>query len=482
MEYNDVREDDLRENPPDLGMFDSIRDIGYSVENAIADLLDNSISANAKNIIIDIKYDKDNSYIRIEDDGDGMDETRLYDALTFGKKVGLARFQNDLGRFGLGLKSASLSQGKRLTVSSRIQDQSTIGVWDTDLVNYRQKWVILTKPFGSTVHLLQPKLDDRSGTILVIEILDKLLNEKSESSELFYEKIRAVKEHLSLVFHRYLQATGDSRIKLVYQGSPLIPINPFEFPRISIKGKVKLLNNLVTVQSFILPHETKMSKADIKKANLEKGMTLNQGFYIYRANRLIVAGGWLNMSALRSIEPTKLCRIMIDIPNSLDELWGIDVKKSKALIPNEIYKDVETIVRNALRESENRYKHRSFAGNNPRPESTYIWFIRNTPRGKVYTINRAHPLILLLHKFADSIGKKEVISILEGLLKHIENNLPIMEIISDGALQIADISDKHEEIKVKTQKIAETYKTQMNLLGFSDNTINEILKKTDLFI
>ena len=152
---------------PDLGMFDSIRDMGYSVENAIADLIDNSLAAKSTLIYVDIVFDKDKSYIRIEDNGTGMNRTRLHEALTFGKKPKDVRDPNDLGRFGMGLKTASLSQGERLSVKTKFEGKEEIGVWDTDFVNNIAKaWAIKTLPFDSTRETFKPKIKSKSGTVM----------------------------------------------------------------------------------------------------------------------------------------------------------------------------------------------------------------------------------------------------------------------------------------------------------------------------
>ena len=467
--------------PPDLGLFDSMRDIGYSVENAIADLIDNSIAANSTEINIEIVFNGIDSYIRIENNGRGMTQAQLNEALTFGKKPDQKRVDSDLGRFGLGLKSASLSQGKRLSIFSHQNTEHSCGVWDTDLVK-ENGWFIRKVPFASTKEIIKPRLKVKKGTVLVIEDLDKLLNETADDSDLFYEKINAVCDHLSLVFHKFIQGKDVKKIKITYQGAILDPIDPFDFSKIMDKGRILLYNDQVNVQSFILPHETKMSKSELKKANLEKGMTQNQGFYIYRANRLIVSGGWLNMIKFRSIEPRKLCRIMIDIPNNLDEVWGIDVKKSKASIPNKVYSEVFNLVEKSITDSESKYIYRSGAKRPRNKENKWIWIIKNSGKGKVYEINRDHPLVEALRETLKNSKIKENEKMIDDLIDHIENNLPISEIIADVAMESADLSDNFQEKIAKTKKIAANYKRMMMSQGISETTINDILKETDLWI
>lgn len=467
---------------PDLGMFDSIRDMGYSVENAIADLIDNSLAAQSTQINIEIIFDKDKSYIRIEDNGTGMNKARLYEALTFGKKPKNNRAPEDLGRFGMGLKTASLSQGKRLSVSTRFEGNEEVGVWDTDFVNNIAKaWAIKTSPFQTTKDLLVPQIESQTGTVIVIEILDKLLNEKAEDSELFYKKIDAVGDHLSLIFHRFIQGNKVSPVSIYYQGNELRPIDPFAFKKITVKGEGRYFNDSVIVRAYILPHESKMSKADIKKASLENGFTFNQGFYVYRANRLIVCGGWLNMSDdLKSIEPTKLCRILIDIPNDLDGIWGIDVKKSKAVIPNTIYNEVEKIVKNTYESSKERYKHRSKRKSNRSETFKWIWEVRNTTKGKVYKINKKHPLVVQISEMEEKKDYKGLNKLIYSLIDHIELNLPVSEIIADGAMNQVDLSDMRDINKNKAKKVKDIFITKLMEKGHSEEYINKILEDSDL--
>lgn len=467
---------------PDLGMFDSIRDMGYSVENAIADLIDNSLAAKSTKIYIDIVFDKDKSYIRIEDNGKGMNRARLHEALTFGKKHKAIRDSDDLGRFGMGLKTASLSQGKRLSVKTVFESKEETGVWDTDFVNNVAKdWAIKTIPFDSTVELLKQKIKEKSGTVIVIEILDKLLNEKAEDSQLFYKKIDAVGDHLSLIFHRFIKGDIVKVADIYYQGNKLNPIDPFAFNKITVKGGSKFFNDSVKVKAYILPHESKMSPTDLKKAALENGFTFNQGFYLYRVNRLIVCGGWLNMSDdMKSVEPTKLCRIMVDIPNDLDNLWGIDVKKSKAIIPNSIFSEVEKIVRNAYESSRDRYLHRSQRKIDGTSSFTWIWEARNSAKGKVYKINKEHPLIKQISEMEEKKDFLDLKKLLYGLIDHIEINLPITEIISDGAMNQANLSDIIEDNKERLKKVTANFRKKLMDKGRSEEFINNLLSDSDL--
>jgi hypothetical protein len=474
-----MSENDFLALPPDLGMFESIRDVGYNVEHAIADLIDNSLAAEATIIIVDIVFDGKNSYIRIEDNGKGMSRSELNFALTFGRKPLDIRHPEDLGRFGMGLKAASLSQGKRVTVVSRQGANSEYGVWDTETVN-KKGWVIKMSPFDSTLRLIEPQIDSSSGTILIIEILDKLLNECDHEKLMFYRKLEGINDHLGLIFHRFISGLeGKSSVQIIYQNFPVLSIDPFSISKITINSQMKLYDDLVNVKSFILPHETKLSKGELLKASLRDGLTQNQGFFIYRVNRLIVCGGWLNMQEFKMIEPTKLCRIMIEIPNNLDDQWGIDIKKSRAIIPNQVYTEIKNLVKNTVDNSLDRYRHRSSIVKKGKAlKRTWIWSKTNSSKGILYKLNREHPLVNEILK--EKRDSKTIDTLIRSLLDLIEINLPVSEIIADGTMHQADISDLREANKNKLESIKKELTLAYRKQGLSDVTIEKILNETDL--
>lgn len=474
-----MSENDFLALPPDLGMFESIRDVGYNVEHAIADLIDNSLAAEATKIIVDIVFEGKDSYIRIEDNGKGMTRTELNFALTFGRKPEDIRHPEDLGRFGMGLKAASLSQGKRVTVASRQGANSEYGVWDTETVN-QKGWVIKMSPFDSTIRLIEPQIVTTSGTIIIIEILDKLLNECDHEKLMFYRKLERINDHLGLIFHRFISGLeGKRSVQIIYQNYPVLPIDPFCISKITINSQMQLYDDLVKVKSFILPHETKLSKGELLKASLRDGLTQNQGFFIYRVNRLIVCGGWLNMHEFKMIEPTKLCRIMIEIPNNLDDQWGIDIKKSRAMIPNQVYTEIKNLVKNTVDNSLDRYKHRSSIVKKEKAlKRTWIWSKTNGSKGIQYKLNRDHPLVIEILK--ENIDPKTIETLMKSLMDLIEINLPVSEIIADGTMHQADISDLREANKKKLETIKKELTVAYRKQGLSDVTIEKILNETDL--
>jgi len=310
-------------------LIESIRDIGYSLETAIADLVDNSISAGAKNInIFLINDDNKNPFLSVEDDGEGMTEDELLSAMRLGSKdPNTVRKKDDLGRFGLGLKTASFSQCRKLTVESNKSGKSTSMTWDLDLVKEKNSWVVRKN---------YPE-ENKLGTRIIWEKIDRTnLEINSVYTNLILNNIR---EHLSLVFHRFIDGISSSKkVNISINGNLLESYNPFNENNLAtIKSEKRFYTykgGNIKIQSYILPSRLKIDHEEWRKYEGEGGYAKNQGFYVYRANRLIIKGTWFGL--LKKSEFTKLCRVRIDIDNDLDTDWKIDVKKSKASPPKQI--------------------------------------------------------------------------------------------------------------------------------------------------
>jgi hypothetical protein len=322
--------------PSAASMIENLRSFGYSPEEAIADIVDNSVSANASNIHIDIKWHGTDSYIAIRDDGDGMTENELIQAMRPGSKnPSLTRADNDLGRFGMGLKSASFSIGKELTVYSKKNETESIRRWSLDHVAKLNKWKILKcKKEGS---LNTRTVDSDSGTAVVIEHLDRLLgldgSQTIISDEDFYRIAEQISFHLSLVFHKYI---NNNSIALYFNGREIKPFDPhfgFDgdplFESDSRSGGIEIF-------SFIVPREDELPIPTQRLIKRTTGFTQMQGIYIYRGDRLISYGGWLNLGRRQQMkinDDYALGRVVVKLSNSEDKNWRIDIKKSTAHPP-----------------------------------------------------------------------------------------------------------------------------------------------------
>ena len=202
-------------------MIASMRAMGYDLPMAIADLIDNSISANARNIWIKYQWIGQDSWIYILDDGRGMTEETLKEAMRLGSQSpNEERNPEDLGRFGLGLKTASFSQCKILTVHTKTQEgEISTRCWNLDHVERSKKWELSTVVKDDTSELLSPINDLPHGTIILWQKLDRVIDvsniDDDEARNVFYEKfLVGVKPYLEMIFHRYLSPPINLSINL----------------------------------------------------------------------------------------------------------------------------------------------------------------------------------------------------------------------------------------------------------------------------
>lgn len=384
---------------PDAPMLiESMRDIGYSLETALADIVDNSITANARQI--DIFADTTDSAPRIGvlDDGIGMTEAQLMDAMKPGSRNPLeARPGADLGRFGLGLKIASFSQCRRLTVVTRCEGVTTVAVWDLDYVAHEQDWLILVPETWGDI----PWVDQlgESGTLVIWEDLDRLVDQNVPAGEAAHrryvlKRIDDAREHLELVFHRFLSGEkGLARVRIALNGRGLAPFDPFHSTHpATVWGQVETIQvagEKVRVQAFTLPHFTKVEPAEWERYAGRAGYVKNQGFYVYREKRLIINGTWFGLT--RQTELTKLCRVRIDMPNGLDSQWKIDVKKASAQPPYHVRQRLRSIIEAMGAPSRRVYRGRGAKlvtdGRLP------VWN-RIQEHGEItYRVNSEHPVV-----------------------------------------------------------------------------------------
>lgn len=351
--------------PDARNLMESTRSIGYSLPAAVADIVDNSIAAGAACVQIDTPTGNDRRLL-ILDDGVGMDKDELFVAMRYGSRfVHEQRREGDLGRFGLGLKMASLSQCRCLTVLSKKKDGTIVGArWDLDhIAESAHQWalLVLSSRDINKVPWADKLSQQESGTLVVWEKLDQLLKGIKERGlpEVLVERTEELMDHLSLVFHRYLEGEGGSNLTIEFNGGALEPADPF-LKKLSQRpfapdtyhcGKDKIL-----IQPFILPHPKLLSAEDKRRAgDLQK----DQGFYVYRNKRLVIWGTWFRLS--RKLELSKLARVMVDIPASadIDDQWSLDVKKSNATIPEELKESLRAVVRRLSDRSGQVWKRRA---------------------------------------------------------------------------------------------------------------------------
>lgn len=428
-----------RKAPPRaMAMLESLRGLGYSTAAAIADIVDNSVSAGANEVCIFFKWDDANSRVEILDDGCGMSDAELEGAMRLGDKdPRTTRDVRDLGRFGMGLKTASFSQCRRLTVASVKDGIQSCLRWDLDALAVipESDWLLFEGPAdGSQAYLAG--LDGRkAGTLVLWETLDRIVTADSTADN-FNDLIDNVESHLAMVFHRLLQGPRQ-RLKLLINNRAIAPWDPFMSghpakPWTSPVTHHQTDYGTVSVQCHVLPHRDKLTNAEFDENAGPGGWTAQQGFYVYRNERLLVAGGWLGLGNARAWnreEAHRLARIRLDIPNTADADWKIDVRKSTARPPVSLRSWLTRLAENTRERARRAFAFRGssapFAGNQPIEQA---WRVERLRSGIRYRIDESHPSVAAVMERAD-----ELQPLLKSMLRVIEETVPVQRIWLDTA-------------------------------------------------
>jgi hypothetical protein len=347
----------------------SLRDIGYELPSAIADLVDNSIDANARRVDITFQSDGPRSWVRVVDDGIGMSPTGLDEAMRYGSDAQYAA--RALGHFGLGLKTASLSQCRRLTVATRSGGAARVAIrrWDLDVVVARNSWDLERVSQSNAPDQVRAVLPRERGTVVLWENLDRLLPRRPTpgiTDRVLRTAVEDVRQHLAMVFHRFLSgeafATRD-RMKITVDGEPLEPWDPFArdephtraLPRQTLSIQSDEAPIELDVAPFILPAQQLFSSADAhRRAAGPNRWNRHQGFYVYRRDRLLQAGGWNRLRTLD--EHAKLARIAVDLPIGEEQRFGVDVAKMRVNFPEDLRPELRAIAAGAVAVAQERYR------------------------------------------------------------------------------------------------------------------------------
>jgi len=410
--------------PEASSMIETFRAIGYSIETAIADIIDNSITAGAKNIWVDYDWKGSKTTLSILDDGNGMNHEQLIQAMRPGSKNPLAkRDKDDLGRFGLGLKTASFSQSRKFTVFSKAEDYNHVfWTWDLDYINQVQAWKLIR--YIPNEDFWVKKIEHlKTGTFVIWWDLDRVTNGMKEDNEEAKSKfliiMEAVKCHISMVFHRFI----DDGLKIYLRDRIIKSWDPFMIGVDGLQSKPETIleDGTIRLKGFVLPHRSKLS---IDQYNDGKGpkdsWTAHQGFYVYRNRRLLVSGDWLGLFK-REIH-YDLCRIQIDLPNNFDDDWQIDIKKSIARPPSKYIEQILAITKEVRNQAVEVYRHKGKVLKRKLASDEYypFWEERVRHGKRFYKINRKHPILIdLLTKSGDL--KFEI----EKAIQFIEETIPV---------------------------------------------------------
>lgn len=389
-------------NPHPGGTIESFKSLGYTLEAAIADLVDNSITAQASHIDVMFTWDGRNSWIAVTDNGNGMTEAELVTAMTIAAKgPSSSRGPKDLGRFGMGLKTASFSQARQLIVATApAEGHRVIRAWDLDLVMKSGEWRLLKEAEPAHTAILD-SLWAGKGTVVLWKHLHRFdLAEISAddvpSQKHFYEEIRRVEPHLGMVFSRFLN--GKRGIILTVNGNTVQSWDPFlgnqRFVQLLPAEHIPIGGYTMDVEGFVLPHPRHLSEEQAAQASGPRGWLDQQGFYVYRRDRLIVAGDWLGIRSFRKEDKYMLARIAVDIPAELDSEWGIDVRKSATVPPLAARSHLQRIGTETRRRAASVLSHRGrIAAREHGADFIYVWTVQKRNGQVICRINRKHPLV-----------------------------------------------------------------------------------------
>ena len=455
--------------PKPSSLLESLSDIGYSLGTALADLVDNSITAQAKTIEIFSSVGESSPKMGVLDNGHGMDEDALIEAMRLGTKSPLEeRTKSDLGRFGLGLKTASFSQCRVVTVVSCRDGRTAIARWDLNRIAESEKWAVE----------LPDNLDgipwaDRlgcQGTLIVWDDLRLVRDEgiPESATEDFNRQLNDASNHLELVFHRFLSGEIRGRKTQIFLNNrALKPFDPFYSSHpATIQGPdetIQFAGGSVIVKAFTLPHHSNVSPDEWEGYAGPEGYLRNQGFYVYREGRLIIHGTWFGLA--RQQEITKLARVRVDMPNSLDSVWRIDVKKASAQLPPGVRRRLRQIIEPLAEASRRIYTAR---GRRLTESSLVPVWSRIQDKGTIsYRVNTDHPVVAnLLDRAPADLG--------EDLKRFIETTgaaLPLDALLADLGANPNSVVNSPTSDETLRDAALTTYEHLLNLLGSEDDAL-----------
>ena len=419
-------------------MLEALRGLGYSTAAALADIIDNSISAGSTEVRIDFAWAGAGSRLSVLDDGRGMDDASLDSAMRLGDKNPLdARDPNDLGRFGMGLKTASFSQCRRLTVASVRNGSRSCLRWDLDALaaNPDGGWLLFEGPAVGSESFLEPLSGRQSGTLVVWESLDRIVT-AGYAAEDFVDLIDRVEAQLAMTFHRLLQGP-QARLHVLLNGRSVAPWDPFlsghpAKPWDSPVARQRTAEGLVSVECHVLPHKDKLSAGEFESGAGPEGWNAQQGFYVYRNERLLVAGGWLGLGQGRAWnreESYRLARLRLDIPNTADAAWKIDIRKATARPPVSLRPWLTALAEDTRGRARKVFAFRGSpvqrVGGAPVEQA---WRAEHARTGVRYRIDRKHPAIA-----AALDAAAEQAPFVRAMLRVIEETVPVQRIWLDTA-------------------------------------------------
>ena len=500
------------ENPPRANyLMGSMRFMGYSFCDAVADVIDNSISAGAKNIkVLFPKTPDESPFVGILDDGHGMSDKELLNAMCYGSQSNeKARAENDLGRFGLGMKSASLSQCKKMTVVSKKKNIINAYRWDYDEVSKNAnegKWYVLKLSNDEIAELPCyeefSEMNSDSGTLVVWEDFDVIRKANggqefqplTEHRDELIGKIGANGHgfkpgHLALIFHRFMK---EDKIKFFVNNGEVSPLDPF-LENKSVMSHSPITQPLkdsygktqfIKITPYTLPFITSLSEKEKELIGGAENMNKMQGYYIYRGKRLIKYGTWFG---LPRHEVSKYGRVKVDIPNSMDDIWKVDVMKKSATIPTELKNLLDKTIKDLIGKSTKQTNHRGRDVTSKKEKQVFVWNRLEARKGFYsYSINRENYFIQAVLQGLPDDQKSKV----EMMLREIERNIPIHQMHLDHDVNKIDPESDKEDISDLLEQaimavewqyvIGKSYQDAVNVILTAEQFRNNEELKTEL--
>jgi hypothetical protein len=431
--------DVLRPDP--AGTIQSLSSLGYTPEAAVADLVDNSVAAGAGTVHIDTVWRGGGAaWVTLRDDGGGMDLPTLLRGLTVGGRGHDQRAATDLGRFGMGLKTASFSQARQLVVASRPDRGAwNVRTWDIDHVLEVGDWELLhgCPPDARDILASSTAAVQGAGTVVLWRRLTRLAAAEAQARDEwamqeFYRNVNQIERHLGMVFHRYLGGRKP-KLRIVLNGQPVPGWDPFLTGHRFVEplaAETPLPG--VQVQGFVLPHRSRLTEQEYLAGAGPRGWIEQQGFYVYRRDRLIVAGDWLHSGDFRKDERHTLARVAVELPPDQDLVWSLDVKKSTAMPPAALAKHLRRVAKATRDRAAAVTNHRGKILRDRRTDSIdFTWQAVTRFGRRRFVVNREHALIRDLVERAPE-HRRDILDV----LTMVENALPL------GAIQAtSDVAD-----------------------------------------
>lgn len=466
----------------------SIAEQGYSLETSLADLMDNSISAKADKIEVLIDTDSEPFKLFLADNGEGMTEEELSENMQFpSNSPEESRLDFDLGRFGLGMKTASFSQTRKFTILSKKKGEKKYHgrTWDVDFLR-DNGWKIIINSDEEVANIMYQynrlseeylnKFEDfEANTIVVWDGLYKFeeyLKEKNRKDSLKREVTEVTSDYLALVFHRFMEKDLNP-LNIRINNTQVTPFNPFpeeekDFRQIEPKQSV-FRSDVIKIEGFVLPSRaiSETKKGLTKWTTRHRGLMDMEGLYIYRSGRIILFGGWNGI--VKKAPRLQLARVRVEVGNSVDHLLHLNVAKSQIVVPYELRNAFENYIQELKIEAEREYYNRGIRKfSAKKSQNNFQLFDRSySSKGSILEVNNNFPLIKSLQ---DSLNKKQSSQL----------NL-LLRMINTRVNNIRHVHEEKEFLGIEEKDGLSVEELKNTILELQSNGISNEIIKEDIF-